>query len=364
MENALIELGCRKVTGDDALFMFHNENGLQGLACLHVDDFNLAGSEAFSNDVINPHLQKFTFGKVDRHQFRFTGLDIRENNGVITIDQNQYCSSLSEISVRDNKEKERELSREEYMQFRGLIGKLNWLQECTRPDISFDSLMMSMKTKKATVADVNKINKIVRKAKEGKSSISFRKINPDKKKLYIFGYGDASYRTVDDKTRSIEGRVLFLSDGVRASPLLWKSRRISQVCHSTKEAETRAIDKVTDDGIFLARMIQEIFSGEKSSNQIPVIICTDSHPLKDSLYSTKQVERKTVRHVIQSLKDNLLRKEVEMFRWVETKEMIADLLTKDSANPELLMSVIHSGTLPGKRENTGGKIDNAFDFND
>ena len=104
VEKALIELGCRKVTGDDALFMFHNENGLQGLACLHVDDFNLGRSKVFSEDVIKPLLQKFTFGEVDRHQFQFTGLDIRENNGVITIDQNQYCSSLSEISVRDKQD--------------------------------------------------------------------------------------------------------------------------------------------------------------------------------------------------------------------------------------------------------------------
>ena len=138
---------------------------------------------------------------------------------------------------------------------------------------------------------------------------------------------------MDDKTRSIEGRVLFLTDGILASPLLWKSRKISQVCHSTKEAETRAIDKTTDDAIFMARMIKEIYEGKKSLEQIPVMICTDSHPLKESLYSTKQVERKTVRHVVQSMKDSLARKEVESYRWVESPKMIADLLTKESANP-------------------------------
>ena len=145
---------------------------------------------------------------------------------------------------------------------------------------------------------------------------------------------------------------------------MWKSRRISQVCHSSKEAETRAIDKTVDDGIFFARMIKEILTGHKSTDQIPVIICTDSHPLKDSLYSTKQVERKTVRHIIQSMKDNLARNEIEKFIWVESHNMIADLLTKESADPELLMQVLYSGNLPKKAEINGGKIDKPFTFNE
>ena len=62
------------------------------------------------------------------------------------------------------------------------------------------------------------------------------------------------------------------------------------------------------------------------------------------------------------MKDNLARKEVEVFRWVETKEMIADLLTKDSADPGLFMEVLNNGLLPRKIENTGGKIDNPFVF--
>ena len=81
-------------------------------------------------------------------------------------------------------------------------------------------------------------------------------------------------------------------------------------------------------------------------DQIPVVIFTDSNPLKESLYSTKQVERKTIRHVIQSMKDALDRKEVEKYEWVETKDMIADLLTKDSASPDLFMMVLESGKLP------------------
>ena len=72
---------------------------------------------------------------------------------------------------------------------------------------------------------------------------------------------------------------------------------------------------------------------------------TDSQPLHDSIYSTKQVERKTMRHVIQILKDSVSRGEVEKFIWVNTKNMIADVLTKDSAPIHLIKDILDNGIL-------------------
>ena len=53
---------------------------------------------------------------------------------------------------------------QEYKEFRGPIGKLNWLQESTRPDLSYDTLSLSMRNRSATVGD---LKKVIRKAKEG-----------------------------------------------------------------------------------------------------------------------------------------------------------------------------------------------------
>ena len=89
VEKTLNELGCKKVTGDEALFSFHNEDGVQGLACIHVDDFNLAGSKVFHDTITKPLQKRFTFGKIHHDKFRFTGLDISEKDGVLTIDQSE-----------------------------------------------------------------------------------------------------------------------------------------------------------------------------------------------------------------------------------------------------------------------------------
>ena len=161
-----------------------------------------------------------------------------------------------------------------------------------------------MKNRSATVGDLKKMNKVIRKAKVGadESKIRYKKIDKFKN-LQIHGYADASFKTQDGKTRSVEGRILFLTNGRRASPILWKSKKISRVADSTKSTETLAMDKAADDAFFIARMVHHIYTGRKTREQIPVYMFTDSRPLHDSIYSTKQVERKSMRHVIQIMKD-------------------------------------------------------------
>ena len=89
------------------------------------------------------------------------------------------------------------------------------------------------------------------------------------------------------------------------------------------------MDKACDDAIFIARMVHQIYTGRKTLEQIPVYMFTDSQPLHDSIYSTKQVERKTMRHVVHIMKDAVSRGDLEKFIWVDTKNMIADVLTKE-----------------------------------
>ena len=130
--------------------------------------------------------------------------------------------------IKEGKFNDRPLTVQEFKEFRGAIGKLNWLQESTRPDLSYDTLSLSMKNRCATVGDLKKMNKVIRKAKEGANElrIHYKKIHKFEN-LQIHGYANASYRTQDGNTTSIKGRILFLTNEKRASPILWKSKKIS-----------------------------------------------------------------------------------------------------------------------------------------
>ena len=71
---------------------------------------------------------------------------------------------------------------------------------------------------------------------------------------------------------------------------------------------------------------------------------------------TKLVERKTMRHVVQIMKDTVSRGEEEKFIWVDKKNMIADVLTKKSAPTYLIKEVLSNGVLnnqTGKQKAAG-----------
>ena len=88
----LENLGCKQVTGDEAFFTKHSQDNK--LECLHVDDFNCSGNEKFHEEVTEKIQKKFTFGKVEKRAFRFTGLDFQDEDNKIVINQNAYCESL------------------------------------------------------------------------------------------------------------------------------------------------------------------------------------------------------------------------------------------------------------------------------
>ena len=83
----------------------------------------------------------------------------------------------------------------------------------------------------------------------------------------------------------------------------------------------------------------------ESMKQIPVEIFTYSKPLFESIYSTKEVNRKTIRHMIQAMKDSLSQGEVQDFHWIETIKMLADIHTKDSTDSDMIKKVLEEGKL-------------------
>ena len=47
---------------------------------------------------------------------------------------------MGEVNIQEPKEADRPLSKEEFKDYRGCIGKLNWLCEVSRPDVAFETL--------------------------------------------------------------------------------------------------------------------------------------------------------------------------------------------------------------------------------
>ena len=85
---------------------------------------------------------------------------------------------------------------------------------------------------------------------------------------------------------------------------MWKAKQIDRVCHSSKDAETLAMTKMIDELVYMSRHVEILMYGDyrKCMN---VRILTDSEPTLESIASTKQIERKGLRMVVQEMKEKL-----------------------------------------------------------
>ena len=337
IKDILKQEGLRNVGGDEAFYYQHNGDTLVGMVITHVDDLTIAGTKAFVNKISEKVQSLLKVSKVEKDRFRFTGIDIQKTRNEIVISMDDYANSIEEIIDIRKARPDDPLTKQEIQVYRKYAGKVGWLAANTRPDLSITALLMSMKNNDAKIRDLKRVNHVVKRIRSKPNKVVFSKVGK-KDDLVVFGMGDASYR-IDDK--SIGGNLILLGSRCTndAVPIFWKSKTIRKVCHSAKAAETRNLSKLVDDTVFFAMQLRQLLFGDTSRDSaatLPVRLLTDSRPLLESIGSTRQVEERLLRNTITDLKEKLEDNSVESYSWLETSEMIADILTKECKdNPEV-----------------------------
>ena len=74
------------------------------------------------------------------------------------------------------------------------------------------------------------------------------------------------------------------------SPIFWKSGVIKRVCMSPKAAETRALLRLMDDGVHVAKQLSQLLNVK-----MKVRLFTDLRLLLESIGSSGQIEEKALR---------------------------------------------------------------------
>ena len=169
-------MGLKVMDGDEAFYYLHKGGQLQGAVITHVDDFNLAGTDKFVAKVIKEVEEQLTVSKIEKDKFRFTGLDVSTVGDTVQISMEDYASSFQGIPRIRKADRDEELSDLEMKEYRKVTGKLSWLANNTRPDLSFIALRMSKKNTSATIADLQDIERVLKKVRERESFIQFSRI--------------------------------------------------------------------------------------------------------------------------------------------------------------------------------------------
>ena len=285
--------------------------------------------------------------KVEHGKFRFTGIDIEAKPDGIHISMEDYVKSIKSIPIFRNDPDSSCLTKIELKLYRKYVGKFLWLAENVRPDLSFLALDMSRRVQHATLKDLKAVNRHILKQVYGRESKVVLKSVGSRDNLVVRAVSDAAFYM---ETPSILGEIIMLANkhDDKVSPLFWKSKQISRVCKSSKDAETRAGGKCVEDAVYLAQRIEHVLFGDVKK-RIKVEIHTDSEPLIESIRSTKRVENKALCKEVGAMKEALLLQDVCSYSYIPSKLNPADKLTKATLETPVFFNIFLCGSFNNRR---------------
>ena len=343
IKKCLMKLGCTQVKSDPAMFYWYSQDKLSGVFITHVDDFLFGGTNDFHSSVIKCLKSEFKIGSQESGAFKYVGLNIKQTEEGIVMNQTSYLNSVQPIEAPKKSTITSDiLDKMHSDNLRSTIGQLNWLGTQTRPDCSYDVLELSTSLKHPVREDIIKANKTIKKLKYDECNILFPDLgDPNQLKLVVFS--DASHANLPDAVSSAGGFIVFLvGSNMRCSPLAWEAKKIRRVVKSTLAAETLALVEALDMAFYLGSILSEILH-KSNSAKIPIECYVDNKSLWENTQSTKNVTEKRLRIDLASIKDMLQKGEISEIKWIESAHQLSDCFTKRGVSCETLQNILKSG---------------------
>ena len=336
----MLEVGCFQSKVEPTLFYYLGKEGkLDGILVSHIDDFLHAGSDVFEQKVMVPLRERFEVGKLEEKSFSYVGFQIYQDENGIILDQNDYVQEMDKKLRMEEGERDREsvLDRGEMTLYRAHIGAINWVVQCTRPDMAYELIELSMKSKQATMDELRRTRKVISRLQDLGSHVFFPTLGAvECWSLYV--YTDASHANLPDGVSSAMGCLVFVvGRGGVCCPVSWRANKIKRVVRSTLAAETMALQEGLEEGMYIQSLIKELHRIE-----VPITAYVDNKSLVEAVHSTKQVNDRRLRIDIGAIKE-ILGREVQEIKWTHGSAQLANCLTKKGASGRDLLGVIQAG---------------------
>ena len=75
--------------------------------CCYAADFCWGGSEQFQSTITGKIRETFSISQEKITTFKYLGLNIKQTNGCISIDQNLYIDELNEVEINSERKLEK-----------------------------------------------------------------------------------------------------------------------------------------------------------------------------------------------------------------------------------------------------------------
>jgi len=344
---------------DPEMEMQHDDDGkLQLLSTKHVDDVKLGGPTR-NIDYYMSIVEK-TFGKLTVKRRQFTNCGVRhtqEQNGSITLDQDEYLKALKPIVHRDltGADPEAPATPELVSLFWSLLGALAY-SLITQHWLAVYVVALQRSTKDPRMIHIRRINALVRKAQQAPAKIVYQCMACNRD---IDVHSDSGFSKEQEKGYGIRGANYIRNGRHRqtsepvAHLLDSECKSHTHVTRSTFSAETLAAVVAADHVIPLATTLHEFANGPLSAYQTrrireegglayDVTLTVDAMSLYAAVAaSTIKVpaERSLAGHLywLRELVDNHV---LRRLRWCDTRDMSADCHTKGSIDRQAILELM------------------------
>lgn len=323
----------RSYSFQPCIFIWKNEDKI-AMLLLYVDDILLASNSAEKVTQVKSILEnEFSITDLGAPR-KFLGMEIERDrvNGVIKLHQKTHINSMlqkydpdssitvatpmmdSPINKRKVDESEDEWDKSS-VPYRQAIGTLLYLQNGTRPDISYAVNMLSRYQSNFTRKHWLAVVRVIRYLR-GTTELGLV-FNPRSENIDC--YVDASLGMSAEGGYSTTGFIVWLFD----SPIVWRTKKQNHIALSSAEAEFVAMSSACRELASLRAMSEEILG----IKMIPVIH-EDSKP---AIRLAEVDDSSTLKHLVR-LSYLYVREEHKQgniqIRWVDTENQIADTFTK------------------------------------
>ena len=264
-----MKLGFVRNRADPCLYKRTNSKGIIFLLVWVDDIVILAESQALVDEFVETMNNKYTIKDLGTLSF-FLGIEFKVGNHSVKMSQSGYCQTVidrfgqqsatvsklpcvpnihDELRANVNAPK---LDRAKTTRYRELVGSLIYLEQITRPDISFIVNILGQQMHSPTEFHWRMGLKVLKYLK-GTINFSINYHQSDHLELTVFG--DADWASGLDR-KSQNGYCAFLSD--TSSPISWSSRKQELVASSTTNAEYVALAKATCKALWLQKLLHDI----------------------------------------------------------------------------------------------------------
>lgn len=324
-DKGLKSLGWIRLECDHSVY-YHLDTG--SLVAIWVDDCILAASKANYGKLFYQLNSIFAMKDLGAISLCL-GLQFRQRKGALTISQGAYVKQiLMEYGYWDCNSRQTpfepgtRLAKEETTKdslkfnYRRAIGKLLYLSNGTRPDISYAVSQLSKFTVSPAPAHIEALQYLLRYLR-GTWNLALCFDKPDQN--HIVAYCDSDWGGDVATAKSTTGYIFMFA----GAPISWMSKLQPTVALSSTEAEYMAAGECVKEAIWLTSLYNDL-----SQSKHPVMCMrVDNQGAMDLTKDNKYHGR--TKHI--NLRHHFIREHISVtvkISWIGTHSMIADSLTK------------------------------------